>query len=130
MSTQKTHLVVKAGSTGTGDTKQQLQLRAARFGIDKGVSPAASNRSAKKSSNPTPSIPTDPIEAEKFAKRASRFADVHKNNAGALPVLSKSDIAAGGKIKTISTPVATSNDPAEAERLAKRAARFADIPRK
>lgn len=102
MTTKKTHIVLTTGKKTDGDSKlkQQLESRAARFGIVEGSTAATTNKVI------------DPAEADRLAKRAERFADIQKSSPA-----------------TKSTPAIAGSTTQEAERLAKRAARFADIPK-
>ena len=104
--TKKTHLVVSSSGESPG-SQDQLEKRAARFGLSLGAAGGAAKTSAS---------PLNPADNEKLAARAARFADVK-----AQPISSTNTTA-----KTTTAP--TLGNVADAGKMAKRAARFADIP--
>lgn len=107
MTTKKpTHMIVTSASQqgGANPLRDQLEKRAARFGVGSATS-----------SN-------DPATNEKLAARAARFADVNKNVAVATSSGKGSSAAAVAK-----AALSNAYNPAEADKLAKRAAKFAEI---
>lgn len=88
------------------NVKQKLESRAARFGI-------TPESSTSKANNANITKPTD----SKLVARAARFADLTKQSGGQ-------------QIASVSSkPISVStNKPEDANKLAKRAQRFGDIP--
>ena len=126
MATKKsTHLIIETTAKPSGDMKERLEARAARFqGL---MSTNATTTSAKTLASPSTSATnsattakistsTDPALNAKLLARAARFADV------------KSSVPATKTSATIASTGNTTN-LVDAEKLAKRAARFADVPK-
>lgn len=105
MAAKPTHAVVKMGTNNSTDStlKSQKELRAARFGLDTSTG-ASSTGQTTTSSGPT-ILPVDP---DKLAKRAAKFADVKSTSSSA---------------SSFRAPTAGVDN----EKLAARASKFADV---
>ena len=122
MTTKKpTHLVVNRAVSK--ETREQMEKRAARFGLtsDDSASATTTAPSATRTSTTTKSV--DSEQAAKLAARASRFADVKPlpdAKTSKKPTLATT---LGAPAKAVTTAVSG----ADRDLLAKRAARFANV---
>jgi len=103
----------------TPEEQLKLEARAARFGLQTAPKGVTTQRINKNEAINASTKPINPADAEKLAARAARFADVNKST---IPSANAKD----GVVST-NTPMRTTLSSANAEILAKRAARFSGI---